>query len=134
MFTKFFIITKAYYHVHESLISTSESLISICSVSIFRQYSVNYVHTVRGKTCDRIREDCLTVTEYKLMTSKLRNSLFRQTFFSEIYINITPQKTTSNLPNIFCELDSKARKIFQILIETFRLCLSSSEMLRSLSW
>jgi hypothetical protein len=81
------------------------------------------------------------VTQYDRSVSQIQNisswfrnylTLFSKTFFSVIYINITLQIT--NLSNIFCELDSKSRIFFKILIEKFRLCLRSSGMLRSLSW
>lgn len=97
----FLIITKADYHFtntdHRKL--SCDLALILCNL---RTYCTKErpVTGYKREICNYVQER-LTETVRKYMTSKLRN-IFRQTFLSVIYINITLQKT--DLPDIFREL------------------------------
>lgn len=104
----FLIITKADYYFtntdHRKL--SCDPALVLCHLHTYCTKERPVIGYER-ENCNYFQE-CLTETEHKYMTSKLRN-IFRQTFLSVIYMNITLQKT--DLPNIFREFGSKARKI-----------------------
>ena len=85
---------KSLLSLSRKLISTSQTLITMCSVAIFRQYTVNYVHTGRRKDLwwnmrGKFEIMSTTVSQKKNISTWLRSyvSLFRQIFFSVIISN-----------------------------------------------